>query len=353
MKMVKSSRRLISLVTLPLAIIFLQAPLARAEKSYQITHVHIDAQLHADGSMDVSESRTYQFRGSYRFAYRILPLQAGVQFTDFIISENGETYSLADTEEPRTYRITQESDQIEVRWFCRASNESRTFDFHYRVHNLVQRYDDAAVLYFKFIGDDWDRSSSNVSVRLRPPQPADKSRLNEWLHGPLWAASAIEEDGSVTAWCERLPKRTFLEIRALYPTDIFAEAPSKSGAIRVQVMREEAQWAEVANRRRQEAIQSQENKSKRWQLAKTIIPIISLLGFLAWYFFYQKYGKRPYVPSRSGVTSDIPAATPPALVAYLIGNRQVYANALVATLLDLARRGILTMREERHEAKTF
>ena len=60
-------------------------------KSFRITGLDIDAQLHPDGSMDVSESRTYQFRGSFSFAYRDLPLSGRVIFRDFEVLENGRT----------------------------------------------------------------------------------------------------------------------------------------------------------------------------------------------------------------------------------------------------------------------
>jgi uncharacterized membrane protein len=325
--------------------------LARSNKTYHITRVHIDAKLQADGSMEVVESRTFNFRGSFSFAYRILPLTESAVYDNLAVFENGQAYRLSDTNEPDTYQISGERRQIKVQWFFRAKNETRTFDFHYRALDLVNRHSDAAVLYIKFIGDEWDRLSQNVSLRLTPPAPIEADQINEWLHGPLWATSAIEKDGSITAWCENLPARTLLEIRAIYPPELFDQMTERNGFVRKQIMAEEVNWAEDANRKREQAIQSAAARDKRWQMGKALLPIISIAGLMAWFFLFRKYGTRPPMSSFMKVSSDMPSSTPPALVGYLLTSRQVYPNALVATLLDMAWRGYLTLQEERVEKK--
>ena len=47
----------------------LLCPLFLFSKEYEITDVQILAQLNTDGSMDVSESRTYRFKDSFTFAF--------------------------------------------------------------------------------------------------------------------------------------------------------------------------------------------------------------------------------------------------------------------------------------------
>ena len=44
-----------------------------ADKKYSIDNVHIQATVLDDGGLLVHESRSYNFRGSFTFAYRILP----------------------------------------------------------------------------------------------------------------------------------------------------------------------------------------------------------------------------------------------------------------------------------------
>ena len=349
----KRPRILLICLLAALATLLLEASPAQASKHYGITQVDIAAQLHPDGSLEVTESRTYDFHGSYRYAYRVIPLGGPETYRDLGISENGRAYRPAESRKPGTFRITEQGDQVEIRWFFRASNEVRTFDFHYRVENLIRCHDDAALLYFKFIGDDWEKPSSNVRLALNPPQPLARDGVRAWLHSPLWAQLVIGERGECTAWCERLPKRTYLEIRALYPPEIFPRVAPRAGTIRARVMEEEARWAEEANRQRGEAREHWARRQARRAIGVKVLPAVVVIGFLAWVFLFRRYGRRPDVPAPLDLASTPPAATPPALVGYLLHSRQTSARDLVATLLDLAQRGFLVMREGEREKRRF
>ncbi len=340
-----------STVCICVLIAFFGVRSAHAAKSYRITGVSIDAQLRPDGSMEVKESRTFEFSGSFSYIFRTLSAQGRVTFQDFKVSENGKFYELSDSGRPGTYRITSPSGQTEVRWFFDARDESRTFDFHYRVLNAVTPYDDAAVLYYQFLSQEWDRVSRDVRLQVSPPRPISKSQLNEWLHGPLWAESRIEEDGSITAWCARLPSRTYLEIRALYPIEIFPDAQRLPGSVRNRIMQEEAHWAEESNRMREEAAQRDKTREKRQAQGKWIVIVLSVLGLgFAWRNF-RKYGQRPSLPPSVKYVSDVPENIPPALVGYLLSSREIYGGALVSTMMDLACRGFIKLREEHEEKK--
>ena len=212
--------------------------------------------------------------------------------------------------------------------------------------DAVRRYEDAAVLNFRFIGNEWDRRQDDVELRLLPPRPIDKTQLNEWLHGPLWAASRIEEDGSITAWCDRLPAHTLFEIRAMYPLDIFPQASVVGQPIRWQILEEEAAMAETANAMRRQAVIREEARKKRWAVGKWVVIGLSLAGLFGWWRIYRDRGHRPSLPDLPKIVADVPEPTPPALVDYLLNSKQVYAGGLVGTMFDLARRGFITLREE-------
>ena len=356
--MKRSSIKRVLFVCICVFFLLVWIPDLSAAKSYRITGVSIDAQLQTDGSMDVIESRTFKFSGSFSFVFRTLATQDRVTFQDFRVSENGRFYELSDSGRPGTYRVTRPSGQIEVRWFFDAKNESRTFDFHYRVLNAVARHEDVAVLYYQFISGDWDRVSQNVRLHVKPPGNLLQSQLNEWLHGPLWAESRIETDGSITAWCEHLPSRTYLEIRALYPPDKFRGAPSYAGTVRSRIINEEARWVEESNRMREEAIKERDEASRkmeareqRQEQGKWVVIVLSVLGLGFAWRNYRKYGQRPSLPPSVKYASDIPENIPPALVGYLLSNREIYGGAIVSTMMDLARRGFINLREEQTEKR--
>jgi uncharacterized membrane protein len=281
----------------------------------------------------------------------MLPTGGPVVFRDFNVSEDGQAYRLSDSQEPGSFRIIDRQGAVEVRWFFRAGNESRTFDFQYRALYAVKNHEDASVLYFQFVSNDWDRWQKNVRLRLKPPRPLPKGEVNEWLHGPLWAASKIEDDGTIVAWCQHLPGKTYFEIRALYPTDAFPGARTTFGFVRERITEEEAGWAEEANRQREIAIQKEQTRQERWAMGKWIVFGVGLVGLMGWWELYKRFGRRSSLPPPVRIMSDIPENIPPALVGYLMNGRQIYGGALMGTLFDLARRKFITLRQVDEEKK--
>lgn len=323
---------------------------AHSEKDYHISRVHIQARLHPDGGMDIVESRTYRFSESFRYAFYTLPLTEEITLQDIRVLENDKPYILTESGEPGSYRIDETSDGIKITWFFIAEDESKTFDLRFRVNRAVKRYADVAVFYYKFIGTGWSKPSRDVRLTLVPPQPLAPARISEWLHGPLWAESRIEPDGSIIAWCESLPRRTFLEIRALYPLELFPDAAERPGFVRPSILEEETRWAEEANQERRRIIQRQKQREERAAVGKWLMAGLGLAGLLGWWQLFKKYGRRPRIPEPAKISPGIPEDLPPALMGYLIHHKEISGGALVGTLFDLARRGFLSMRQE-DEAK--
>jgi uncharacterized membrane protein len=320
-------------------------------KSYYISQLDVTAQLHPDGSMEVTESRTYGFEGSFSFAYRDLPTAGPVVYGDFGVSENGRPYRLSDTQDAGTYTVTKSAGRIRVTWYYRAEDEARTFDFHYRAQDAVKRYQDAAVLYFKFLDDEWTLPQHNITITLRPPIEIHRDRINEWVHGPLWAESRIRTDGTIMIYCRRLPANEYLEIRALYPPDLFGATTPRMENVRSEIMAAEARWAEEANREREQASRDLEARARRAEIGKYLIGAVCAIGVALWVWLYRAFRRRPDIGRTPGISSEIPEQTPPALLDYLLNFRRISAGALVGTMLDLARRGLVKLREEQVEKR--
>jgi len=130
---------ILSIVLILIFIIPTQKAMA-SNKDYIISKLEINAQLHPDGIMDVIESRTYKFNGSFKYAYRDLLRKGGVQYSNFSVSENGVVYQHSETGEPGTYQIIEKDSAVKVRWHFRAKDESRTFNFHYSVIDAIIKY---------------------------------------------------------------------------------------------------------------------------------------------------------------------------------------------------------------------
>ncbi len=326
---------------------FLAQPEAFAtSKSYHVSSLTIEANALSNGSMKVVESRSYTFRGRYHYAYRSFSRSGGIDYSEFVVSENGRAYKRNDSEDPGSYKISDNGDGIELRWYFKASNETRTFTISYEVNDLIRRHPDAAVLHYQFVGSGFAVSSSKVSLQLTPPREIDPGQIHQWLHGPLWAESKTESNGVVIAWCDFLPAHQYLELNVLYPADAFPDAPAVPGLIVARVMEKEAQLAKEANQRRIEAKEKAKQRAARMAMGSKVTPVLGFLGIFAWVLIFLRYGRRPEIPLRLERSAEIPSELPPALTQFLVANRVINGNALVATLLDLARRGFLEFHED-------
>jgi uncharacterized membrane protein len=114
-------------------------------------------------------------------------------------------------------------------------------------------------------------------------------------------------------------------------------------------MKEEAELAREANLRRIEAREKAKERTERMALGSRVTPALGFLGIFAWVLVFLRYGRRPEIPLRLERSSEIPSELPPALTQFLVANRIINGNALVATLLDLARRGYLEFHEDSEE----
>ncbi len=335
-------RRLIAVVAL--GTIATQQLLA-ANKRYDILGVWVDARLLADGSMEVVEQRQYRFVGTFSWASYELPLAGTGGVRDVRLSEGEVEYRLADSREPGTFSVEQDGQRLRVRWHYRAHNQVRTFTLRFRVMEVVRRHPDAAVLYYKFVGTGWDRESQSVTVRVVPPCSLTRHQMQAWAHGPLWGNVTIQEDGTVLADVALLPKRTFWEVRALYPPAAFPDVALRPDSVRAGILKEETEWAAQANAARQRELVRQERKKARKEHGKWLVILMSAGGLLGWWNIYRIHGRRHQVPKQPRLLGSPPSATPPALVSYLVFERTLGVASLVATLLDLARRGLLKIRQ--------
>jgi len=343
----KQPGRVFPVLCLVVVILFAWTRSTLATKDYYISDVTIQAGLKADGSMDIKETRTYLFRGHFHWATYHLPTDRTGGVVDFTVGEESRAYSRGSQAVAGTYQYAETPDAIDAKWFFDAKDETRVFILSYRILDAVRRFQDAAVLYHKFVGTGWDKTSQQVSVTVYPPESIDGKDVKAWAHGPSWGTIRIKDDGSLVAEVQSLPEHTFWEIRAIYPTGPF------SGTMNVipervvaQILAEEKTWADEANKKREEWTRKQRTRKALTGYGSWVVLILSGLGFWRVARLYKRYGKRHKVSFPDTFYSELPSDIPPALLSYLLYRRQLGGGALVGTLLDLARRGFLKIEEE-------
>ncbi len=342
-------KRILSVIT----IVTLTANAAAlADKRYTIDTVRIHAKIDSTGGVWINESRTYTFKGRFAFATYELPLQGIPEISDIDISEGGSRYSQIRSDEerlPGTFFIEREPDLLLIRWHYEARDETRTFDLRFYLKGVAVAHADVAEFYYKFIGTGWDRQTANVEVTAQLPGAVPVEDIKVWAHGPLHGTCAISGPGQARFEVAPLPAKTFWEGRIVFPKRFLPAALSRTERIILPtILAEERAWAEKANHRRTnaasklEAQQAWREQNFPWLFAA------NLGGLMLLFYLYNRHG-RSLVDAHRRQEMSPPLEIPPALANYYYSGLQLSAGALVSTLLDLARRGIITIQEENNE----
>jgi len=321
-------------------------------KRYEIRQVRIQVSVNHDGGVDVEETLVFSFRGSFKYAYRDIPLAGGQSISRVAVAERGMAYREDFSKDAGSFSVTEKAHGVQVRWNYRARNEEREFTFSYRLQGAVIRHDDVAELFMKFVGEGWDHPMGRVVVDLHLPE-GNTMPVEAWAHGPLFGDVQILSASHIQFKVAPLPANTFWEGRVLFaPSAVGDLAPAGDGERADDIRAQEARLALEANRMREaarvSARQAAERRVRQDRWASRLWPpclLLGLAGLMVWLMLWRRYG-RPHRVASIAVPGEIPSPHPPALVARLLTGT-VGTRALVATLLDLARRGHYRISEER------
>ena len=336
------------------------APDRAFARSYTMPKVDITAEVQTDGSLHVVESRTFEFDGDYTavwWTFEGLPGNAelqvnGVRLTTPQTAENGEApidlssvpfrSAWRDSGGPGedAYSVDEVWDTVYV--FFDASDETLVVTLDYTVVNGVQAFKDVAEVYWKYVGDQWEEASSDVSLALTLPVPQGEQvvpgeNVRAWGHGPLDGTVTVNADGTVSYEVPRVRAGQYAEARVVFPVAWLSNLPSGDARahrdeLRLEtVLAEEETWADQANRQR------------TLSLGFVIACGVACVALLAWALrTYFKHGKE-HAPDFTGdYWRDVPdPSVPPAVIGRLWRWDRESADDFTATLMHLAHVGAL------------
>ena len=321
---------------------------AFADKRYGVPQIDVDALVLPDGRVAIVETVIYDFRGSFRYAYRDIPLAPGESVDGIEVAEAGAVYGPGDGDEPGTFRVERTERGVHVTWYYRARDERRAFTLQYTFTGAVTRGPDIAQFYHQFVGAEWDRSIGAVTARLRFAEPVAAAELRAWAHGPLDGTVRIESGGSVRFEVAPLPRHTFFEGRAVFPSSAVPGLAARAAGPRLDaILAEEERWADEANRARAQA----REVAGRRRPALIIGGVLAALGVAASLVLYRR-SAWPHAVTPTLAPGERPSDRAPALVAALV-HGMVDARALGGTIADLARRGHLSIAEDRADVTWY
>lgn len=289
---------------------------ALAAKSYSADRFDVDVIVQRDGSALVTETVTFRYEGGpFTYAFRGIPTRFTDGISDIQVSEGGRVYQPGGAQ-PGQVERQDRNNEIRLTWhFPETSDMTRTFTVSYRVEGVVREDGGAAELRWAALPTDHDYTigSSLVTVQLPPGVSVDRASL-------LAGRGALQAQGDrVIVEATDIPRNGSLTLGVWMPLRAFSNVPPAWQAAAMA----DAAWA------------------RPLQIGSVLGGVLILaLGLPALVVAWLR-SRGESVPGVRGELTGPPDDLPPGLVGALVGR-----GSPLATLLDLARRGVLEFREQ-------
>lgn len=305
----------------------LAGPVHAQDKSLYWETYDVDITVLPNGDFRVVETQELVFtNGTFRFGIRTIPTQFVSGISDVAVSEaGGLVYRASPSNEPFTFNTYTTGEDFNIRYnFSPTSDASRTMVIEYTVSGGLLYYDggDQLVWIAAPASPNFPIQHASATVHL----PAGATVDNYDASGPQGTASVIE-DGQGVRFEASQPMRagsSDFRVRVQWPHGIVAGQPST--------------WQTAMDR--QDAIEPVANVGV---LALTAILLIG--GLLGLYLLWYSKGRDAVVKLPAEWIAEPPSDLPAGMVGTLV-DEQAETKDVIATLVDLARRGVLAIQEE-------
>lgn len=286
-----------------------------------------------NGDFQIEEVQEIAFTsGSFHFGYRNIPMDRLEDITDVEVWEGNRQY------EPGrggnyTYQTSVEDGDFEIRWyFPYTSNSSHTFTLRYTVKGGLRYYEDGDQLYWKAVYADRDFPVNSSTVTVYLPAAAEAGPVA--AYGTDASLTGEGTDTVVFRAQETIDPGQEFEVRAQFPHGIVQGSRPDWQAGYDRRATWDERYRDIAN------------------LALGALGGLFLLGgpllvLLLWYM----RGRDPDVSLPAEYLSEPPSDDPPGVAGTLVDEKADMQD-IVATIVDLARRGYVTI-EERQERGFF
>lgn len=332
---------LLAVVATPLA----PARTAEAAKAVEWTRFDVTLDLLPDGSYHVTERQQIAFQGGpFTGGFRDIPLARIEDIRNVQVSEdvNGtiQTYRYEPAnsydEAPGTYTWDNSSTQTNVKWgFTPVANATRTYLVDYDVIGALRVYPNATPpneqIWWTAVGtgitDVAPVRESTFQIQL--PQAVDPAKT-VFSPGTKGKPEEHTQDGRVWTWqTTNLGSGDSFEVRLQFPPVVNAAPPAWQAADDAQRLH-------------------QEQAANRGALLNVIFLGIGLLlavgGGIGLYGLWYSRGRDPHTGPVAAFLPQPPADLAPGAAGTLLDERADQQD-VVATLVDLGRRGVIKMEE--------
>ncbi len=313
------SERAVPKVPLVVLLLALSATSLAAQRSYSIERFDAQIRVNRDASIDVTETITAQFVGSYNGLYRVIPIEyRNAQGLNWTL---GVSLQSARDDQGQNLRTEPSRQGASIKykvWIPGAVNTTKTLVLRYHATNGLRFFDEHDELYWNVTGDEWE-----VPIRAATAEidlPAGAAGLRAIAFNGMYGSTARDARVTIDGPVVRITMPHTLE----YHEGLTAVVGWDKGLVTAPTVTDRAMETATSN----------------WPL---LIPIpVLLFVFWRWWRGGRDPRQRPIA-----VQYEPPAGMSPGEAGTLLDNT-VDMRDITATLVDLAVRGFLRIEEQQN-----
>ncbi len=295
-----------------------------------------DADIQINGGGEVSTFRVreeYEIEfigGIFTFGFRNIPIDQFVELRDFRVGEGGVAYAEARNRAPNTFYVDRSSGEYVVNWFYPpTSDATRIFTVEYTVvQGIIINESLGDRFFWKAVGPDHDFpiESSTVVVRM-PPGAVVDTNITPATFGPQASYELASDLTAVTFVGQNIAPGQAFEVGVRFPHGF---VPDDIPPWQAEYEREQT-W----NDRGRPLL----------NLGLGLLSMTLLVGGAGGvYLLWLTRGRDPAVGPVPDFLTEPPSDLPPGVVGTLV-DEKVDLQDIIATVVDLARRGVIEMEE--------
>lgn len=316
-----------------------------AKEDLIISKWKIDAYLLENGDMQIVEDITFNFNKKFNGVFREIVLDrtsgvSGIRVQE-ITATNPKEYDHVENAkngDSDVFLIEEESNRVSIQIFSPSKDEKKTFRIGYAIKDVAVKYNDIGELYYKFLGKENETPIERFTVNIKLPQTITDNQIKIFAHGPQNGRIGKGKNNTYFLNVEDVPSNTFIEGRILFPKDLIPLSNNVQSIERYsKILEEEASY-------QNKKIEDRERKQK---IKRTLAPIslwTSVFGFVVFLICLMLFKREKDIYQREEYIR-IPEDCTPAVASYLTG-AMIGTNTIFATILDLFRKGNVTIKEE-------
>ncbi|HET9361090.1 MAG TPA: DUF2207 domain-containing protein [Vicinamibacterales bacterium] len=297
-------------------------------KSYSAERFDSHIRILAGGTVEVTETVVFRFvDGPFTFVFREIPRRG----TDSIevVRATMDGRALPTGNQPGQVELGGNS-RLRVQWHFAepVSNSTHTFTLAYRVEGVVRQSEDGDLLAWRALPQQHEYAidSSTIEIELpaplaRPPAVESRRAAVPWTQFSASAADDRAQDQTVRLRASGIGKNGWVEARLSFaPGSVIASPPL---------------WQ--AARERADAL------APSWLWAAALVAVA---GFVLLWSLRLRDDQPRRDTTFAGTSTAPPDSNPPAIAGALAADGRVSLANAMATLLSIADRGAIVIKEE-------